>query len=155
MIKAKDIMTKEVVAIAEGYSLAEAAKLMVSKSVSCLVVLEKGKPISIVSENELIKGALSKKNKVKQVMGREFMIISPQAKFSDISRLLREKKAKRFPVVENDKLVGLVTETDIIEATRDFTRFHQIVQEIVLGIFGLATAFFLFYFSPLRALIFG
>ena len=57
--------------------------------------------------------------------------------------------------MENDKLVGLITETDIIETTRDFTRLDQIIQEVILTIFGLATAFFLFYFSPLGASIFG
>ena len=88
-------------------------------------------------------------------MDKGFMAISPLTKFSDISKALKEGKIKRFPVVQNEQLIGLITETDIIEATRDFTRFHQIVQEVILTIFGLATAFFLFYFSPLGASIFG
>ena len=64
-------------------------------------------------------------------------------------KALRERKIKIFPVIENGSLAGLVAETDIIQATRDFTRFHQISQEIILSVFGLATAFFLFYFSPI------
>ena len=155
MIKVGSIMTKEVVAISPGSTIMEAAKLLASKSVSSLVVMEKNKPIAIISENDVIKGLISKKTKVKDVMSRDFMIISPSAKFSDITKSLREKKIKRFPVVENDQLTGLITETDIIQATRDFTRFHQIVQEAILAIFGLATAFFLFYFSPLGTMIFG
>ena len=68
---------------------------------------------------------------------------------------MREKKITRFPVVENGTLVGLVTETDILGATRDFTRMHQVVQDTILMVFGIATAFFLLYFSPLRAMLFG
>ena len=61
---------------------------------------------------------------------------------------------KRFPVIENEKVLGIITETDIVDATRDFTRFHQIMQEAILAVFGLVTAFFLFFFSPLGQSIF-
>ncbi len=155
MIRARSIMTKEVVTINPSSSVMESARLMANKSVSSLVVVEKEKPIAIISENDVIKGVISKKAKVKDVMSKNFIVISPTTKFSEISKLLREKKIKRFPVVENEKLIGLITETDIVQATRDFTRFHQVVQEVVLTIFGLATAFFLFYFSPLKISIFG
>ena len=119
MIKIKSIMTKDVITITPNSSIMEAAKLMASKSVSSLVVVEKNKPIALISENDIIKGILSKKTKVKDVMSREFMVISPFTKFSGIVKYLREKRIKRFPVVENEKLIGLVTETDVIEATRD------------------------------------
>ena len=149
MIKVKNIMTKEVITIRPGSTIKEAAQLISAKSVSSLVVVENSKPIAIVSENDIIKGIISNKKSVKDVMSREFMSIPPSAKFSEVNRHLKEGKIKRFPVVENDKLIGLITETDIIEATRDFTRFHQIVQEVILAVFGLVTAFVLFFFSPL------
>ena len=155
MIRIKSIMTKDVVTISQDARITDAAKIMTSKSVSSLVVVEKNKPVAIVSEKDIIKGVMLKKTKVKDIMDKVFEVISPLTKFSEISRTVRERKIKRFPVVENEKLIGLITETDIIEATRDFTRFHQIMQELILGIFGLATAYFLFYFSPLRASIFG
>lgn len=154
MIKVSNIMTKDVITIAPGSTLKAAANLMASKSVSSLVVVQGNKPLAVVSENDIISGVYSKKTSVRDVMSKEFMLISPATKFSDISKSLREGKLKRFPVVENEKLIGIITETDIVEATRDFTRFHQIVQEIILAVFGLATAFFLFYFSPIGASIF-
>ena len=147
-------MTKDVVTIAPSSSIIEASKVMASKSVSSLVAVEKSSPVAVVSENDIIAGISSKKNKVRDIMKKDFMVISPLTRFSEIEKLARNKKIKRFPVVENEKLVGLVTETDIIGATRDFTRFNQIIQEIILAVFGLATAFFLFYFSPLGASIF-
>ena|SRR3989338_281707 len=154
MIKIKDIMTKEVVTIAKSAGIIEASKIMSSKSVSSLVVIDKGKPVAVVSENDIIAGISSKKNKVKDIIKKDFIVISPLTRFSEIEKAARNREIKRFPVVEDGKLVGLITETDIIQATRDFTRVHQIVQEIILAIFGLATAFFLFYFSPLGASIF-
>lgn len=155
MIRAKNMMTREVISVSPGSTIDEAAKQLLSKSVSSLIVSEKGKPIAVLSEGDVIRGVLSKKSKIKDVMDRNFVIINPNTPFNDISKMIRQKQITRFPVVENDKLIGLITETDIVEATRDFTRFHQIVQDIILTIFGIATAFFLFYFSPLKAWFFG
>ena len=155
MIKASNIMTRDVVTVSPNSGIAEAAGLMLSKSVSSLVVDDKGKPVGVIGESDIIGAVVSKKAKVKDVIDKGYMVISPRVRFSEISKCLREKKIKRFLVVENGKLIGLVTETDIVQATRDFTRFHQIMQEAILAVFGLATAFFLFYFSPLGASIFG
>ncbi len=155
MIKVQNIMTKEVITILPGSSIVEAAKLFVNKSVSSLVVVGNEGPVAMINENDIIKGIMAKKTKVKDIMDQEFIIISPKTSFSEISEALKDKQIKRFPVMQDNKLIGIITETDIIEATRDFTRFHQITQDVILGIFGLATAFFLFYFSPLRASIFG
>lgn len=148
-------MTKDVITISRDSSIIDAAKLMVSKSVSGLVVVDRNKPVAVVRENDIVKGIVSKKANVRDLMGKEFIIVSPLTTFSQINKNLKEKKIKSFPVVENDKLIGLITETDIIEATRDFTRFHQIVQEVILAIFGFATSFFLFYFSPIGISIFS
>ncbi|MBI4453752.1 CBS domain-containing protein [Candidatus Woesearchaeota archaeon] len=155
MMKIRNIMTKGVVTIDKNSGIMEAATQMISKSVSSLVVFDKNKPVAIISEHDIVKGFVSKKTKVWDIMGDEFMIVSPLTTFSEITKSLRERKIQRFPVVEDGKLIGLITETDIIQATRDFTRLHQIVQEAILTIFGLATAFFLFYFSPIGASIFA
>ncbi len=157
MIKAKTIMTENVITINENASLTEAAKLMVDKHVTSLLVIKNNMPTAIVTENDLIKGSLNKNQKkvrVKDIMSKNFLIIEPDTTYPYILKKLRKEQIKRFPVVENNKLIGIITETDIVDATRDFTRFHQIMQEIILTVFGLVTAFFLFFFSPLGQSIF-
>ncbi|MDP3765150.1 MAG: CBS domain-containing protein [Nanoarchaeota archaeon] len=152
MVKAKAIMTENVITISEDSSVADAAQLMVGKHVKNLLVMKNGMPIAIVTENDLIRGSLSgsqAKAKIKGIMSKNFLPVSPQTSYSFIIKKLKEEKIKKFPVVDNDKLVGIITETDIVDATRDFTRFHRIMQEIILTVFGLVTAFFLFFFSPL------
>ena len=150
MIRAKTIMTENVVTVSEAASLNEAAKLMLNRHVSTLMVAKDSKPIAILTENDIVKGFASKKSaKVKDVMSRRFLIVNPDTTYTFIIKKLREEKIRLFPVAEKDKLVGIITETDIVDATRDFTRFHQIMQEVILAVFGLVTAFFLFFFSPL------
>ena len=148
-------MTREVITLSPDSSIMQSIDKVASKQVSSLVVIENNKPIAVVSQKDIIRGIINKKAKIKDIMDKEFIVVSPTTKFSQISKHLRKDNIKRFPVVDNNKLVGLITESDIVEATRDFTRFHQIVQDIILTVFGLATAFFLFYFSPLRASILG
>ena len=155
MIRAKNMMTREVITISPDSGIKEAARLATSKSVSSLVVTQNEKPVAVLSERDIIKATLAKNAKVRDVMDKNFMVVSPNTKFSDISRYMMEKNIQRFPVADNGKLIGLITETDIVEATRDFTRMHQITQDVILAVFGLATAFFLFYFSPLRVMVFG
>ena len=152
MIKAKSIMTENVVTAEQDATIDEAAKLMLSKHVRCLVVTKDNMPVAIVTQKDIIKGSLNKnpsKVKVKNIMNKKFMAIIPDTTYKYIVKKLREEKIDKFPVVENNKLVGIITETDIIDATRDFTRFHQVMQEVILAAFGLVTAFFLFFFSPL------
>ncbi|MBI2650923.1 CBS domain-containing protein [Candidatus Woesearchaeota archaeon] len=129
-----------------------AKALMVDKRVSILLVVKNNLPLSIVTEKSLIAGTLKKdlsKVKVKDVINKDFLAIEPETNYSYIIKKLMEDKIKVFPVVENNNLVGIITESDVVNATRDFTRFHQIMQEAILIIFGLVTTFFLFYFSPL------
>lgn len=157
MIKARTIMTESVITISENETVAAAAKLMINKNVKSLLVIKNSLPIAIVTENGLIKGALSPRSgstKVKAIMGNKFQVIGPDTSYSYIVQQLRKGKIGRFPVVKDGKLMGIITETDVINATRDFTRFHQIMQEVILAVFGLITSFFLFFFSPLGQSIF-
>ena len=150
MIRANTIMTENVVTVNEAASLKEAANLMLNKHVSTLMVAKDSKPIAILTENDIVRGFISKKaGKVKDVMSKNFLTINPETAYIFIIKKLKEEKIRLFPVIQNNKLVGIITETDIVDATRDFTRFHQIMQEAILAAFGLVTAFFLFFFSPL------
>jgi len=152
MIKAKTIMTENVITINENATIEGAAKLIVKTRVNSLLITKNNYPIAIVTKNNLIKSTLNKnpkKIKVKDIMNKDFQTININTYYSYIVKKLRDEKIKRFPVVENDKLVGIITEMDVIGATRDFTRFHQIVQDVILIVFGSITGFFLLSFSPL------
>ena len=146
MIKAKTIMTEKVITIKENATVAEAAKLMINKHVNTLLITKNNEPVSVATISDLIRGIVNKNPniKVKEVMSKKFLAISLETNYSRLIKKMREEKIKIFPVVENSIIAGIITETDIIEATRDFTRFHRIMQDTILVIFGLATVFFLF-----------
>jgi CBS domain-containing protein len=157
MVNARTIMTENVITVSENSTVVEASRLIINKKVNALLVTRGHKPIAIVTQQDLVKGSINKnpsKVKVKSIMSKDFLVVDPNESYSNLNERVRQGKISRFPVVENGKLVGIVTETDLIQTTRDFTRFHQLMQEVILAIFGIVTAFFLFFFSPLGQSIF-
>jgi len=158
MVKVEGVMSKNVVTVAENTSVLDAAKLMIKKDISCQVVTKDNRPVAIVNENNLAKLAMPGKNlrklKVKDVMHKEYGTITPKTKFYKVEHIFNNEHVKRFLVVEKGLLKGIITDTDLVNATKDFTKLHQIMQEVILVVFGLATFFFLFYFSSLGQALF-
>jgi CBS domain-containing membrane protein len=93
-------------------------------------VVEDGKVVGILSQRDLFRSALIvalgfgrrttsaliKTIRVKEVMTKPAITITADAAVSDAARLMIEKKIGCLPVVENERLIGLITETDILRS---------------------------------------
>lgn len=137
-MQADDVMTTEVVTIAEDATVSDAAKLMLEGRVSALPVLNsQGRLVGIVSEGDLIRRARSatgrswwlslvadptakfirdQGTRVGDVMTQTVVSVSEGTSLSEIARLLEANNIKRVPVVEEGQLVGLVSRADILRA---------------------------------------
>jgi len=98
--------------IDKDLTLSEAAKLMGSKNIGCLIFVSKDRIKGIITERDLLKN-FSKNEKVSKVMAKDVITIEPGESIENAIDKMRTKKIKRLPVVENGKLVGIVTLTDI------------------------------------------
>ncbi|ADC65284.1 Cl- channel voltage-gated family protein [Ferroglobus placidus DSM 10642] len=81
-------------------------------------VVENGKLVGIITLEDVLRVPEEKRDsvKVEEVMTKEVITISPEASLEDALRLLEKYKIGRLPVVEDSKLVGLITRSDIIRA---------------------------------------
>jgi len=61
--------------------------------------------------------------------------IHPNTKLEKASKIIDTKHFKIYPVVDNDSLVGLVTENRVVQSANDNIRFHRNVQNIVMILF--------------------
>jgi CBS domain-containing protein len=119
-IKVGDIMTRNFVHVSPETNLGECAKLMVKKRVGSLIIKEGDRLRGILTEKDIIWAIVKKskyelKNiKVKDLMKRKVITIKPGADITEAMRKLKKKKVRRLPVVENKKLIGLVTANDIL-----------------------------------------
>jgi CBS domain-containing protein len=114
---ARDIMTHRVYTITPEASVQEAAQLLTRERISGVpVVASDGRLIGIVTEADVIAKATSSDLRVKDIMSREVIMVAEDTPVGDIAQLLTERKIKRVPVVQEGKVIGIVSRADIVNA---------------------------------------
>lgn len=118
MPSVKDIMTKDVIKITSDRTVLEAAEIMDSKALGCLIVTQKDKPIGIVTERDIVRRIVAKKLpytvEVSEIMSKDLTLVDPDASLKEAARLMSSNKIRRLPVVKDDKLVGIVVASDFV-----------------------------------------
>jgi CBS domain-containing protein len=117
-LSVEDVMTMDVITIDENVSVKEAAEIMNQHEIGCLIAVRKGKAIGIITERDLLKRVIvedknAKKTKVGEVMSRPLEVVAPGTDLEEALRLMFQKKIKKLPVVYKNRLLGVVSLTDI------------------------------------------
>ena len=134
-VRVRDIMVKDVVTIHSEKTVYDAAKLMSEKMVGCLIVVENGyKPVGIITERDFVRRVLAKdkdphKTLVKEVMSTPLISVRPELSVVVASQEMAEHKIRRLAVVEDDKLVGIVTSFDL---TKNFGEVANLFVSAIL-----------------------
>ncbi|WP_069803380.1 CBS domain-containing protein [Thermogemmatispora onikobensis] len=114
---ARDIMTRTVYTIRPEASAQEAAQLLDQKRISGAPVVDgDGRLIGMVTEADIISKVNREGLRVSDIMSHELIVVSAETPLEEIAALLSERKIKRVPVVENGRLVGIVSRADIVHA---------------------------------------
>lgn len=127
-MRIRDIMSTNVVAVSEDTSIHDARKIMKAHKIRRLPVLKKDKLVGLVTERMLLEASASPatalsihelhyllaKMTVKDIMVRNPFTISADMPAEEALQLGQEKGFGAFPVVEDGKLVGIATESDIV-----------------------------------------
>ena len=96
----------------------DALALMAKKEIGALVVVENRKMVGIISERDyarkiILKGRSSKETRVREIMTSDVIYVSPDQKVSKCLSLMTKKRIRHMPVLEKDRLVGLLTIEEI------------------------------------------
>ena len=119
-IKVGDLMTRNFIHVGPETNLKECAKTMVKKRVGSLIIKEGDKLLGILTEKDIIwavvKNSKARLNEtlVKDVMKRKVVTIKPSEDIAEALNKIRKKKLRRLPVVENGKVIGMLTTKDIL-----------------------------------------
>ena len=120
MMRAEEIMTKEVVTIRGSATVAEAVALMKDKSLRALIVEPRyeGDPYGIVSETDIVykvaaHGHDPKKMRVYEIMTKPCIVVNPELGVEYVARLFANTGIRRAPVIKG-KLLGVISISDIL-----------------------------------------
>jgi len=113
---AKDIMSYPVVTIPPDISIKEAFKIMMKYGYGGLCVEENKKLVGIISRRDIERAINLKltKRKVKSFMSKPVITVTPETPIWEIEKILVEKNIGRVPVLDGDKIVGIITRQDIL-----------------------------------------
>jgi signal-transduction protein with cAMP-binding, CBS, and nucleotidyltransferase domain len=114
----KDMMNKQIVSIDVSLTVKEAAKMMDDTGVSCLVITKENVPVGILTERDFVTRITSldrsSSTSVQNVMSLPLITVGPSDTAGKLAELMKEKKIHKVPVIEGNRLVGIVTATDLI-----------------------------------------
>jgi CBS-domain-containing membrane protein len=137
---ARDVMTTDVISVGPETTIGEIAALLIQRRISAVPVIDDGAIIGIVSEGDLMRrpeteteGApspwlslftgpgvvpdrFSKAHgtTAREVMTRNVVTVAPDTPLDEVARLLETKRIKRVPVVENGRLVGILSRANLL-----------------------------------------
>ena len=141
-MKASEIMTREVVAVAPDTPVRDVAKLMVDQRISGVPVIDHGKLVGIISENDLVRRVELGTEKTRprwvqfltsddtllaeyvhargrvarDVMTTNVVTVAPDDPVAAVAEILETRHIKRVPVVDGGKVVGIVSRANLLQA---------------------------------------
>lgn len=119
---------KDVFSVSPDTTVFEALSLMAEKNIGAVLVLDKGKLSGIMSERDYarkiaLKGKWSKETPVSEIMSSEVIYIEPDQTIENTKAIMINKRIRHLPVMEDDKLIGIVSIGDIVNAVLDEKTF--------------------------------
>jgi acetoin utilization protein AcuB len=114
-MRVQDIMTKRVETVSAGDTVTAAAERMRQQRIRHLVVMRKDEVVGILSDRDLASTAPDLAEHVEDVMTSPAVASSPDMTLRRAANLLRGRSVGCLPVKDGDRLVGIVTTTDLLE----------------------------------------
>lgn len=142
----RQFMTTQVFTVTPEESIADTMALMREKKISRMPVVEKGKLVGIVSDGDLREVSpspattlsifelnyLIAKTPIREVALKKVLTCQPDTKIEEAALLMRDHNIGGLPVVDDGKVVGIITESDILDAFLDIMGFLSPGQRVMI-----------------------
>ena len=131
LLNLKDFKHRAVVTIAPNDTISAAIEMLVKHDRSSLPVCsDKGELVGIISERDLVRKFLTwadssaKKTKVKDIMSTELIIGNPDDDLNYAITVMKEKRIRHLPIVDNRKVIGVISMRDLLGVQLEETNTH-------------------------------
>ena len=141
-LPAKEIMNPNVVSVGPNETLREISELMNKQKIGSVVVIDNDKAVGIITERDFATKIMIKPyfpdTKVSDVMSSPVIYVSPNQSVADIIDIMANREIRKVPVIDNGKIVGIVSGTEFlrlfVQTTDDDIK--KIYQQYVKRIFS-------------------
>ena len=135
MTQVRDIMEKNVITIDHTKNALDASVILKEKEISFLVILKKGKPEGIVSERDIVRKIAAKDIKssqiqLEEIMSKNFKWVEPETEVEHAVQKMLNNNIRRLIVLEDEKLVGVITQTNLAEVLRSKLLINATVDNV-------------------------
>ncbi len=117
-ITIEDVMTKSVISVDASMTINETAKMMEDAKVGAVIIMENNVPIGIVTDKDfavkVAAHAYEISSPIKQIMSSPLLSINSDESVRNAADLMFERGVRKLPVLNDDKVVGIITATDIV-----------------------------------------
>lgn len=136
----RDIMNSPVVSATPSDTVRDIARKMKEEKIGSIVIMEKDKPVGIVTDWDIVSNGLTKDVKPSQIIAKDVMqeihTIESEEGITEAARQLRKHNIKRLGVVYKKRLVGIISSSDVIAVTPDLVDVVSEKAAIIRGEIG-------------------
>ena len=120
MIYVKDVMSRNVKTIGADRSISDAAKAMAKWKIGALVIVEGGKPRGMLTEGDisrLVAKGMDPATTPVSIARKKLVTVGSEERVEVAAKIMADAGVKKLPVVDNGELVGIITQTDIVNSS--------------------------------------
>jgi CBS domain-containing protein len=134
----RDVMTHNPRTVSPQDSIQNAARIMRDEDTGVVPVVDNGKPVGVITDRDIVVRAVAEGSQlnrpVRDIVTNELVAATPDMSVSEATELMSAHQVRRLPVVENNRLVGIVSIGDIAVKEGKDSRVGDALQHISEGV---------------------
>lgn len=135
MGQVRDIMEKNVITINHDKTARDAALMLKEKQISFLVIMNENAPIGLVTERDIVRKIAAEDKQastvpLKDIMSKKFRWVEPSTDIDAAVQKMVNNNIRRLIVLENEKLAGVVTQTDLTSFLRSKLLINGVIEKL-------------------------
>ena len=133
----RDVMTKNPRCVSPEDTIQNAARIMRDEDTGVVPVVQDGRAVGILTDRDIVVRAVADgelNRRIRDIVSGDVVTARPDMSTKEAAQLMSEHQVRRLPVVENDRLVGIVSIGDLAVKESNEKRVGDALQDISQGV---------------------